>query len=347
MERLSLTLSKFATEITELNLRELADLVEEDPEASETVSLLQLRAQYGYTWQRRIKKSHALNPLSIRYQNPVVSNDQVLNIARNLGLAPGTDGERTAASRFDRMLVFSPNYTLTYDSRLDGEDTHNIFWQQYVSMNWNTVFPIGDGQESGETITSIYPQLETDLRHYWRFTPRTTLASRIRGGIAFPISERAIVPYFDLYTVGGPNSLRGFIPRQLGPGRTAPVNNNLLTFGGYGNLVLESSVELRQELTPLIEGALFFDAGNVWTYRTEAEPLDTDFRQQDFISELGMNYGVGLRFDLTFLIFRLDLAKPFQVPYEETVADFGIPQRFVGDPPNKDWRIVVAFGYPF
>jgi outer membrane protein assembly factor BamA len=347
MERLALTLTKFATEISELNLNELAALVEEDPEASETVSLLQLRAQYGYTWQRRVKKSHALNPLSIRFQDPVVSNDQVLDIARSLGLAPGTDGESTAASRFDRMLVFSPNYTLTYDSRLDGEDTHNLFWQQYLSMNWNNVFPIGGGLQDAETITSIYPQLETDLRHYWRFSPQTTLASRIRGGIAFPISDRAIVPYFDLYTVGGPNSLRGFIPRQLGPGRTAPINNNLLTFGGYGNLVLETSIELRQAITPLIEVAAFYDAGNVWTYKTETEPLDTDFRQSDFLDELAMNYGIGFRFDLTFLIFRLDLAKPFQIPYEETVANFTIPQQFVGDPPNKNWRVVVAFGYPF
>jgi hypothetical protein len=60
-----------------------------------------------------------------------------------------------------------------------------------------------------------------------------------------------------------------------------------------------------------------------------------------------MNYGIGFRFDLTFLIFRLDLAKPFQIPYEETVANFTIPQQFVGDPPNKNWRVVVAFGYPF
>ena len=346
IERLDLTLSKFGQEIRRYNLDDLETVVEQDPEASETVSLLQLRAEYGYTWQRRIKKSHILNPFSVRFQDPVVSDPEVLQIARNLGLAPGQDGNAAGASRFDRMLVYSPNYTLTYDSRLDGEDVSNVFWKQYLSMNWNNVFPLVEDFDASR-IVSVYPQVESDLRYYHNFSLNSQLALRLHGGVAFPISDRAIVPYFDLYTVGGPNSLRGFVPRQLGPGRTAPVNNNLLTFGGYGNLMLESSVEWRQKLNALIEVAAFLDAGNVWTYKTEAEPLNTDFRSTDFINELAMNYGFGFRFDLTFLLFRLDFAKPFQIPYEETVANFRIPRQFVGDPVNDSWRLVVGFGYPF
>ena len=347
LESLSLTLDRFGSEISEQGLNQLAALIEEDPEASENVSLLQLRAQYGYTWQRRVKKSHQLNPFAVRFQNPVVSNDEVLQIARTLGLAGGDGGQTTQTSRFDRMLVFSPNYTLTYDTRLDGEDVHNVFWQQYLSMNFNNVFPIGPGTEDAERVTSLYPQVETDLRYYWRFSQPTSLNVRLHGGVAFPFSDRAIVPYFDLYSIGGPNSLRGFIPRQLGPGRTAPIGNNLLTLGGYGNLLLETSIELRHKLNALIELAVFYDAGNIWTYRTESEPLDTDFRQGDFINELAMNYGVGARFDLTFLIFRLDIAVPFQIPYEETVTGFQIPQVYPGDQPSKSPRVVIAFGYPF
>ena len=346
IERLDLTLSKFLPEITDLNLNDLLQTLEADPEASETVSLLQLRAEYGYTWRRRVKKDHAFNPFSVRFQDPVVSDPQVLDVARNLGLAPGQDGGGAGASRFDRMLVYSPNYTLTYDSRLDGEDVNNVFWRQYISMNWNNVFPLAQSL-NGERILSVYPQLESDVRYYHNFSQASQLALRLHGGVAFPLSDRAIVPYFDLYTIGGPNSLRGFVPRQLGPGRTAPVNNNLLTFGGYGNLLLESSIEWRQKVTPLIELAAFLDAGNIWTYKTEAEPLNTDFRRTEFINELAMNYGIGFRFDLTFLLFRLDLAKPFQIPYEESVANFRIPRKFVGDPVDKNWRLVIGFGYPF
>lgn len=348
LETLSLTLSKFQSEIFEQQLGDLASIIEADPNASENVSLLQLRARYGYTWQRRVKKSHELFPFEVRFQNPIISDNEVLAIARSLGLAGGSEeGAVGATSRFDRMIVFSPNYTLTYDTRLDGEDTHNLFWQQYLSFNINNIYPTGPDTEDAERVRSLYPQLETDLRYYLRFNQQSSLNFRVHGGIAFPISERAVVPYFDLYSIGGPNSLRGFIPRQLGPGRTAPRNNNLLTLGGFGNVLLEGSVEYRHKVTPLIEVAAFYDAGNIWTYKTEAEPLDTDFRAGSFINELAMDYGVGLRFDLTFLVFRLDLAKPFQIPYEDTVADFSIPQSFVGDQPNKDWRVVIAFGYPF
>ncbi|NJB85110.1 outer membrane protein assembly factor BamA [Lewinella marina] len=347
MERLQLMLGRFSQEIADFNLFDLQQLVEADPEASESVSLLQIRAQYGYTWQRRIKKTHVLYPLSVRLQDPVVSNEGVLRLANNLGLNSTDNSGATSASRFDRMIVFSPNYTFTYDTRLDGEDRHNFFWRQYLSMNLNNIFPLGEDLLRGDPIQSLYPQVESDLRYYHYLTPNSQLAMRLHGGVAYPISDRAIVPYFDLYTIGGPNSLRGFAPRQLGPGRTAPKNNNLLTLGGYGNLLLETSLEYRHRVTPLIELAAFVDAGNIWTYKTEAEPLDTDFRQEAFLKELAMNYGIGFRFDLTFLIFRLDLAKPFQVPYEDTVAEFQIPQEFVGDPVDRSLRLVVAFGYPF
>lgn len=348
LESLQLTLDRFRGEIDRQGLTELAALLEDDPEATEAVSLLQLRLQYGYTWQRRVKKTHVLNPLSFRVQNPVISNDEVLEIARGLGVASGIDPEeQNQTSRFDRMVVYSPNYTLTYDTRLDGEDVHNLFWQQYVSMNINNVFPIGPGTEDAETVRSLYPQLETDLRHYWRLTPIFTIASRLHGGIAYPFSERAIVPYFDLYSLGGPNSLRGFNPRQIGPGRTAPQNNNLLTFRGYGNVLLESSLEFRYKVNALLELATFVDAGNIWTYRTEAEPLDTDFRSTTFFNELAANYGVGFRFDLQFLIFRLDLAKPFAIPFEDAVNEFRIPQAFVGGPVDRSLQLVIAFGYPF
>ena len=346
-ERLSLTLAKFNQEISQLQLTDLRETVEADPTTTESVSLLQLRAEYGYTWQRRIKKSHILNPFSVRVQDPVVSNEGVLVLANNLGINGSVDNGATSVSRFDRMIVFSPNYTLTYDSRLDGEDRDNVFWQQYLSMNINNVFPLAEDLTRGDRVQSIYPQVESDLRYYHNFSQMTQLAMRVHGGVAYPFTETAIVPYFDLYSIGGPNSLRGFAPRQVGPGRTAPQNNNLLTLGGYGNLMLESSIEIRQKINSLIELAAFVDAGNVWTYKTEAEPLDTDFRSTSFFNELAMDYGIGFRFDLTFLIFRLDLAKPFQIPYEETVAGFRVPQQFVGDPVDRSIRLVIGFGYPF
>lgn len=339
LENLTMNLARFGEEIEAGGFTELAESILADSTAQETVNLFQFSFSYGYNWQRRTTKRHQLNPFTFRYQNPSASRDKVLRLSRELGLAG--DGQQNL-SRFDRMLLWSPNYTYTYDSRLRGLKTHNFFWQQYLSMNVNQVFPpSGSGAENE---LSVYPQLETDMRYYLVFNKRQMLAARLHGGIAYPFSERAIVPYFDLYTIGGPNSLRGFIPRQLGPGRTVPVDNNLLTFGGYGNVLLEASIEFRQRLNDIVEVAAFADIGNIWTYRTELEPLDSDFRRTTFLDELAYDAGVGLRLDFEFILFRLDLAKPLGIPYEDVVLDPNIP-----DPPEVDRSIkfILAFGYPF
>ncbi|PHI18577.1 hypothetical protein CEQ90_17305 [Lewinellaceae bacterium SD302] len=340
-EALRMNLSQFSDEISEQGLTDLAEDLAQDSSATENVNLRQLFGQFGYFWQRRVKKKHRLYPLSFRYQNPSVNNQEVLELSRNLGI---TQGGSQNLSRFDRMLLWSPNYTLTYDTRLDGLDGNNLFWQQYLSFNVNRVTPVGTGMEDAKTEISLYPQVETDLRYYHVFNRTQVLAARIHGGIAYALTDRAIVPYFDQYTIGGPNSLRGFVPRQLGPGRTIPVDNNLLSFGGYGNVILEGSVEFRQKFNPIVEVAGFVDAGNIWTYKTELEELTSDFRRSSFIDEIALNAGIGLRLDFQFLILRIDLAQPLIIPYEDEVLNQPPDER---EEVDKNLKFVLAFGHPF
>lgn len=346
LENLAMNLGQFTREIEESNLTDLANTLEQDPEATESISLQQLSYQFGYTWKRKLVNNHKLIPISVRFQNPAVSSEEVLELARQLNLAPGTEGGQT--NRFDRMLVFSPNYTFTEDTRLRRGGTQAFFWQQFVSLNMNNVFPVGSSASFREREISYYPLIKSDFRYYLTLNKTSRIAARFHGGIAFPLfSDKAIVPYFDLFTIGGPNSLRGFAPRQVGPGRTVPFANNLLTFGGYGNLLLETSVEYRHRINSIVEVALFADAGNIWTYKSELEELETDFKTDAFSGDLAVNAGLGLRFDLQFLIFRLDVAKPVQTPYDEAAAQLVIPFANARDVPENKIRYVIAFGYPF
>lgn len=341
VENLQMNLAQFETEITDGEFSDLLQKIGEDSTATESVSLRQFRIEYGYNWQRRITKKHTLLPLSIRYQDPSASSEDVLQLSRELGLAQQSGNQ--GVSRFDRMLLYAPTYQLTLDSRLKKLRAHNTFWQQTIALGINNVFPLGG--DAGDRELSIYPQLETDLRHYWLFNSKQSIAARIHAGIAFPFTDRAIVPYFDLYTIGGPNSLRGFSPRQLGPGRTVPVQNSLLTLGGYGNVLLETSIEYRHRINPMVEIALFADAGNLWSYKTELEPLDTDFATDSFLDEIAADAGIGLRFDLQFIILRIDLAKPFLIPYEDAFDDPDtLPE---GAELNDNIKFILAFGYPF
>jgi outer membrane protein assembly factor BamA len=341
VEQVQMNLSRFTTEIEQQGLEDLSSLLAADSSTTENISLRQFFGQFGYYWQRRTNKSHRLYPFSVRFQNPSVREREILELSRNLGI---TQGGTQNLSRFDRMLLWSPNYTLTLDSRLDGLKKNNWFWQQYISFNVNRVTPIEVNSNAQETELSLYPQVETDLRYYRVFNRNQIFAARVHGGIAYALSDRAIVPYFEQYTIGGPNSLRGFIPRQLGPGRTVPIDNNLLSFGGYGNVILEGSVEFRQKLDPIIEIAAFADAGNIWTYKTELDELSSDFRTSTFLSEIAVDAGIGLRLDFEFLILRIDLAKPLVIPYEDAVNELPDPGSAEVD---RSLKFILAFGHPF
>ncbi|NJC26380.1 translocation and assembly module lipoprotein TamL [Neolewinella antarctica] len=348
VEALSMNLQRFKSEIQTNRLTELAEKLENDEEATENLSLGQFTVQFGYTWRRRVTTSHALNPLSIRLQNPTVSTEEVLDLARLSNLAPSVAGSN-GNSRFDRMLVFSPNYTYTYDSRLAGSRPHSFFLNQFISGNVNNVFPVGSDSELRDPETSYYPLVETDARYYFQINKQLQIATRFHGGVAFPLaSKRVIVPYFDLFSIGGPNSLRGFAPRQVGPGNTVPEQNSPLSFGGFGNLLLETSLEFRYKVNSLIELAVFADAGNIWTYKSELQPIPTDFNTRAFTGQLAVDAGIGFRFDLQFLVFRIDLAQPLQTAYgEEELKLLKIPYEGARAAPANDLRLVVAFGYPF
>lgn len=333
LESLRLSLRQFASRIAEEGYEELAAILERDSSAAPNVTLLQLIGQYGYSWQRHVTRRHSVFPLSVRYQNPVARSEQLLALSRSAGLARGDQN----LGRLDRMLLFAPNYTFLYDTRLKKLRTHNFYFGSRLSLNFNHIYPVGENASVFDSEVSRYVQFEPDFRYYLIFNARQQIATRLHAGIALPLGTRAIVPYFDLYTVGGPNSVRGFIPRGIGPGRVVPEDNNLLTEGGYGNVLLEGSIELRQSLSSAFELAIFGDAGNVWTYKTSGEPLESDFSLQRLFGELGISLGVGIRYQFQSLILRLDLAKPVQLPYTTPA----------GEEADDSVKLVVGFGYPF
>ena len=106
---------------------------------------------------------------------------------------------------------------------------------------------------------------------------------------------------------------------------------------GYGNVIFESSLELRYRFFDFIELATFVDAGNVWLYKTETVPTIGDFAWSSFLDELAVNVGAGLRLDFSFSLLRLDLAKPVAFPYEPTTAATA----------DRKPRVVLGFGQAF
>lgn len=341
-EDLGFRMANLAEEIERLGLTSLQEELAADSTYTPSVKLSSWQLKYGYNWQRIPSLRHETNPLTIRLQNVGVDNSELLDLFRSFSV-----GERSSLVRLERMLLFSPDYAMLYDSRLASLRQHNIFYRQRLAFNINEVTPLSDDINL-QPETSLFLQWESDFHYYWTLGPGRQIASKLRVYAGYPISEKAVIPYFDLYTVGGANSLRAFPPRGVGPGTITPDRREDFTiFTGYGNILLETSLEYRHRLGPVLEIAPFFDAGNVWQYRTSSEVPAAEFALSDFVDELAVNVGLGFRFDLEFLIIRTDFAWPVAQPWLPKGERVVIDQFF-----DQGWwwenlNFVLAFGYPF
>lgn len=325
----------FVRVIDSLQLEPFRDELARDSSYTSRATFSTWTFQYGYTWQNRPKVVHETNPLTFRIQSVSPQEEALIPLLRE---ARGPQvGDQAGLLRLERMRLWSPDYIYLIDSRIDGLETHNFYYRQRLAMNFNQVSPIrtAEGRDPAPE-NSQFLQVETDFRYYLIFNNKTSIASRFRAFVGYPFSKRAIIPYFDLYTVGGGNSMRAFAPRGLGPGTLARDPDQFSPFAGYGNILLETNLELRQRMGPMFELALFTDIGNVWEYRTLDPPPPNDFRLDTFYEQLAVAGGVGFRLDLDFLLIRLDLAYPLVLPYER-------PQEGL----LQNTNFVLAFGYPF
>ena len=157
------------------------------------------------------------------------------------------------------------------------------------------------------------------------------------------------MPFFDLYSIGGPSSNRAFVPRTVGPGSRPQGRPIEFPFTGIGNLKLEANIEYRYQITSLIELAAFIDAGNVWQVYQDDDIFQAQFQFNNFYKQLAVGAGIGFRLDFQVLLLRFDFAVPISKPY------FTEGTRFVGQDVKlgqreyrqSDLQFNFAFGYPF
>lgn len=342
-EGLGFRMANLANQIDSLGLQSLQDKLAADSTFTPLVDLANYQFKYGYNWQKISTIQYEINPLVFRLQTVNVDDPELLRLFRAYSV-----GEQSSIVRLERMLLYSPDYTFLYDSRKSDEiHDNNVLYRQRLSFNINRVIPLSVTNDSGPE-TSLFLQWESDFHFYRRLSRSQQLATRLRLYAGYPITQTATIPYFDLYTVGGANSLRGFSPRGVGPGTISPDQDNEFTiFTGYGNILLEANIEFRQRLGPYLELAPFFDIGNVWQYRTRSEVEQAEFSLKEFLPELAADAGIGLRYDLDFLIIRTDFAWPVTKPWLAKGDRLVIDEFF-----NNGWwwenlNFVLAFGYPF
>ena len=184
-----------------------------------------------------------------------------------------------------------------------------------------------------------FVKLNLDVRWYKQIYRKSTLAARIRSGIALPYGEDRVVSFIKQYLVGGPGSIRAWRPMELGPGAYVSQDS---TFFQRGDITFEFSTEYRFDLFWLLEGALFIDGGNIWTTKRDNSRPGSQFGSQ-FLDQIALGYGFGLRFDFSYFIIRFDFGFKWRNPVPLSDGSHWIPLKGQGlfDNPN------VAVNYPF
>ena len=174
-------------------------------------------------------------------------------------------------------------------------------------MIWNTPF-------------SQYVRGELTIGKTWRFgrNDGQAIATRFLVGAGYAYGNSTALPFEKHFYSGGANSLRGWQARSVGPG-LAPLDRTFIIANQTGDMKLEANVEYRFKMFWKVDGAVFIDAGNVWTLRDTGSENNTASKlmMSTFAESIAANWGVGIRLDLNFLVLRLDMGMRLHDPARE------------------------------
>ena len=315
-------------------------------------SLSSFRALAGYNWKENARKEHEVNLLSVNYVQPANVTQQFRDsISNNI----------TLAKSIEKQFILGSSYSFTYNNQAEVARQNNIYFNGNLDLAGN-IWGLASGADykTNDTISIFkarfaqYVKVDGDFRYYYKLGRNSQLASRVIAGIGYPYGNSFELPFIKQFFIGGSNSIRAFRARSVGPGTYRPDQTSLKNFlpDQSGDIKLELNTEYRTQLAGIVHGALFVDAGNIWLYRENPDPQKLKAGatfSKEFLSELAVGAGFGLRFDLSFLVLRTDLAFPIRKPWLAQKNRWVFDEIKFGE---KNWRkenlvFNLAIGYPF
>lgn len=316
------------------------------PEFSRTLA----SASWSYKWLQRQRTQHRIDLIDISYLYlPWISDkfrEDYINKGQNHIF------EYNYKNRLIVRMGYSYNYNSAGSSLVNNTITSNSY---SIRMNFesagNILYALSKATNIRKNADGEYAILDIPYAQYLKgdfdfakniiIDHRNSLAFHIGVGVAFPYGNAKTIPFEKQYFSGGANSVRGWAVRALGPG-TFPGDGNFLNQSG--DIKLDASVEYRSKLFWKFQGALFVDAGNIWTMRDYANQPGGVFKFSEFYKQIAVAYGLGLRLDLDFFVLRFDGGMKAVNPSFETKREHFpiIHPKF-----SRDFAFHFAVGYPF
>ena len=303
-----------------------------------------LRFQYDLNWKEGSNKDHTLSPLSITYNNATAFSNQFLEQINKYPVLQYANLPEVIVGSF---------YNFIYNSR--NPRAKNIF---YLNGNIDLAGNIAGllnkpdsafSKKIAGAFFAQYVKLDAEFRYTRKLNTNTYWANRINIGAGMPYGNSAYLPFSRQFIIGGSNSLRGFAPRQLGPGRVVTNAEQQASYPQIGgDYKLELQTEIRFPIVGRLRGALFADAGNIWSKNSLLNGNDAIF-SKDFLEDIAVDGGLGFRLDISLLIIRLDIGIPLRKPFLPKGEEWVIKDINFG---NGSWRnqnlvFNIGIGYPF
>ncbi len=299
--------------------------------------------RWAYSWKYGNPSSFVLRPIDINWIDVKSVDKEFLADIDNQYL-------RTS---FESQLNAGLSFMYMFNNQLDNDHNNATVVRANFESAGNLIHGLerlfshpAAGKDYYEILGvrySQYVRADVSASRKIALGHNMALAGRLFAGVGVTYGNSAgrSIPFDRMFYCGGANSMRGWVPRTLGPGNKPQVEDSLYP-SQVGDVRLEANLEFRFPIYSVFHGALFFDAGNVWYLRdTEDNNPEEVFHFNSFYKQLGFNTGLGIRIDIKFVILRLDLGLQLHNPGRP------VGERWIHDFKWDNMALNFGVGYPF
>jgi len=310
------------------------------PEITRTVA----SAGFGYHWKSSRFVNHQINMIDLNYVSVTEMSDRFREIIS------GTYLEDSYRSH----VISAFNYSFTFSNQKLNRQ-RNFFFVNFRPEVAGNLFSLMYGMSGSErpeggylffdTPYSQYFMADVDFRYYRVMNETNRFVFRIFAGAGYPFGNAEVMPFEKRYFSGGSNGIRAWQVRSLGPGSyVLPADREDQYPNQLGDIKIESNFEYRFDLFLDFKGAVFLDAGNIWTIKPDVNQPGAEFTFNSFYNEIAVGTGFGLRLDMSFFVARLDLGIKLRDPGMIGGSSWiPIARSYIWD----DFMLNFAIGYPF
>ena len=329
--------------------------------------------EWTYRWQPTEASRHEFSPITLKYQFMNTRTDKFEEMI--------SDNPYLLLA-MDDYFIPKMRYTYTFMSPTSNVSplTSNLRWETTIEESGNVIALYDmliqgyDWNQKNKTLFknpySQFVKIETDLTKTWNLDTKSQLVAHLNAGVMWSYGNSEEAPFSECFYAGGANTVRAFAVRSIGPGAFSAlgINSRQLAYlmrNGDSKLIM--NLEYRRQLAGSLYGALFLDAGNIWSTATANYTLNVDdfedpeyeytkimvkawnddvqnskFQLSKLFKQLATGTGIGLRYDLEFLVIRLDWGFGLHLPYDTGRSSYFNIRRF-----SDMHTLHFAVGYPF